>query len=101
MVAMKTKLQKVISSCVTLAQLRSALNYVTNYGISNGCDGVFYDAMILLRDRLQYLSGAHVRNLIDYKEYASLMISNGMIDEAKSFIEFAEFELEKLENFIK
>lgn len=98
---MKTKLQKVISSCVTLAQLRSALNYVTNYGISNGCDGVFYDAISSIKKRVTEMTGFHYQNYVDYKAYAEHLIVCGLLTDANDFIELAEIEIDKLENFAK
>lgn len=98
---MKTKLQKVISSCVTLAQLRSALNYVTNYGISNGCDGVFYDAISSIKKRVTDLTSFHYNNAVDYKAYAEHLIVCGMLTDANDFIELAEIEIDKLESFAK
>ena len=98
---MKTKLQKVISSCVTLAQLRGALNYVTNYGISNGCDCVFYDAISSIKKRVTELTSFHFNNAVDYKAYAEHLIIVGAIENDNDFIELAEIEIDKLENFSK
>lgn len=98
---MEKKLQKVISSCATLAQLRSALNYVTNYGISNGCDGVFYDAISSIKKRVTEMTGFHYQNYVDYKAYAEHLIVFGLLTDANDFIELAEIEIDKLENFAK
>lgn len=95
------KLLKVVNSARTLLQLKSASNYIVLYANMYGTNGVYYDAMVALREKLEVLTGACTRNLLDYKAYASHLLQNGMIDDAKDFIAFAELELHNLEEFVK
>lgn len=97
---MKTKLIKTISSCTTLVQLIIASKYILLYAIQNGRDDVYEECMLHLRDKLSSLSGANMRNFIDYKAYAQHLLCNGMINEANEFLAFAELELHKLEEFV-
>lgn len=99
---MKEKLLKVINGCTTLKQLLSASNYLTLYATHKGLDGIYYDGLVALRDRLQSITGAITRNMLDYKAYAGLILSEGGdISEANAFLGFAELELHKLEELIK
>lgn len=98
---MKTKLQKVISSCVTLAQLRSALNYAINYHIQCGYDAYYKEVMSLIKKRVTDLTSFHYNNAVDYKAYAEHLVVCGLIADANDFIELAEIEIDKLESFAK
>lgn len=97
---MKTKLIKTISSCTTLVQLISASKYILLYAVQHGRNEIYEECMFHLRDKLSSLSGANMRNFIDYKAYAQHLLCNGMINEANEFLAFAELELHKLEEFV-
>lgn len=98
---MKTKLLNVVNKCTTLKQLLSASNYIVLYANAYGTNGIYYDGMTALRNKLEQISGASVRNMLDYKAYAEHLLQLGNVEEANSFIEFAEMELHNLEDFAK
>lgn len=94
---MKTKLHNVITKCTTLCQLNSAANYLYLYGIQVGCNSLYSEAVELWENKVRELTGAVLRNTIDYKEYAMHLYVNGQIDDMNDFIELAEKELRRLE----
>lgn len=96
---MKSKLQKVISSCVTLAQLRSAWNYVINHYVQYGCKKEYKEAVLLIEKRVTEMSGFHYQNYVDYKAYAEHLLLIGKITDVNDFIQLAEIEVNKLESF--
>lgn len=94
---MKTKLHNVITKCTTLSQLNSAANYLYLYGIQVGCNALYIESVELWENKVRELTGAVLRNTIDYKEYAMHLLVNGAIDDCNEFIQLAENELLKLE----
>lgn len=94
---MKTKLHQVVSRCVNLAQLNSAANYLYLYGLQVGCNSLYIEAVELWENKVRELTGAVLRNTIDYKEYAMHLLVNGAIDDCNEFIQLAEKELRRLE----
>ncbi|AXF52596.1 MAG: hypothetical protein [Caudoviricetes sp.] len=94
---MKTKLLSVINSCKTIKQLDTANVYLYLYAMQVGLNAVYYECLNAWYDKVQELTGAIMRNLLDYKFYAEHMILNGREQDAKDFIELAENELRRLE----
>ena len=94
---MKTKLHNVITKCTTLSQLNSAANYLYLYGLNVGANQLYMEAVELWENKVRELTGAVLRNTIDYKEYAMHLLVNGAIDDCNEFIQLAENELLKLE----
>ena len=45
------------------------------------------------------MTGAHLRNYIDYTAYAQHLMLTGLFNDSYIFANFAELELEKLEDF--
>jgi len=94
---MKTKLHNVITKCTTLSQLNSAANYLYLYGLNVGANKLYMEAVELWENKVRELTGAVLRNTIDYKEYAMHLLVNGAIDDCNEFIQLAEKELRRLE----
>lgn len=91
-----TKTHKVINSCRTLNQLYSAWNYVElSYNQHQNYTQFALDAQPY-RLKLNEMTGACLRNALDYKEYAQHLLSNGKIQSAMEFVQFAELELDKI-----
>lgn len=96
-----TKTHKVINSCRTLKQLYSAWNYVElSYNHHQNYTQFALDAQVY-RLKINEMTGAVVKNLLDYKAYAEHLLLNGKIDDANDFIRFSELELDKIEKFYK
>lgn len=93
----KTAIYTVITKCTTLSQLNSAANYLYLYGIQVGCNALYIEAVELWENRVRELTGAVLRNCIDYKSYAEHLYVNGHIDDMNDFIQLAEKELRRLE----
>ena len=96
---MKTKLQKVISSCTTLSQVNSAANYLYLYGSKNGVNAEYLNACMDIEKRIEDISGASIRDAIDYKAYAEHLIHCGQLDLANDFIEYAEKSINRIRIF--
>ena len=94
---MKTKLHNVITKCTTLGQLNSAANYLYLYGLNVGANKLYMESVELWENKVRELTGAVLRNTIDYKEYAMHLLVNGAIDDCNEFIQLAEKELRRLE----
>lgn len=96
---MKTKLQRVIQSCTTLSQVNSAANYLYLYGIKNGINAEYLNACMDIEQRIEDISGASIRDAIDYKAYAEHLIHCGKLDLANDFIEYAEKSINRIRIF--
>lgn len=93
---MKEKIERVVNSCNTLSQLWSASNYVI---LSSAYSDDYIYGLILVRSKLEKMTGAHLRNYIDYTAYAQHLMATGLFKDSYIFANFAELELEKLEDF--
>lgn len=90
------KVIRVINSCTSLKQMKSAWNYMCLSYTNHNDIIVFSTQALIFRSKLSQLTGASVRNLLDYKAYAEHLIHTGQIDDCNEFIKFAELELHKL-----
>jgi len=91
---------KVIESCKTLNQLKTAWEYVK---LEYGTTGDLYQFQLnadAYREKLRQMSGAITKNLLDYKAYAQHLLQHGKIEDAQEFLQFSELELDKLEGFL-
>ena len=96
---MKTKLQRVIQSCTTLSQVNSAANYLYLYGSKNGINAEYLNACMDIEQRIEDISGASIRDAIDYKAYAEHLLHCGKLDLANDFIEYAEKSINRIRIF--
>src|SRR5690606_10557060 len=98
---MKTsKLQKVIASCMTLSQLASASRYAALHVKEYGLSIEYLIALLDMRSKAEELTGAVLKNAIDYKDYACHLFAAGKIDDMNDFICFANNELDKIEEYL-
>jgi hypothetical protein len=93
------KTLKVINSCQTLNQMYSAWNYVL---LAYASDSNWHDLLEcynVFTAKLRTMTGARVRDLLDYRAYAQHLLQLGQIKDAEEFLQFANYELDKLEMF--
>src|SRR5690606_35376911 len=93
---MKEKIERVVNSCFTLSQLWSASNYVV---LSAQYTEHYEYGIMLIRNKLEKMTGAHIRNAIDYTAYAEHLLHTGNLGDWEIFCKFANIELDKIENF--